>query len=239
MSAKPARTPALAAIVTLLIAAAALWWAFGEHLTPEALADSHTALTDWRKAHGLMAVAGFFAATALAALVSLPGIAVFTLAGGLMFGALWGTLLVTAAATIGATGLYALARAGVGDSLWRRLEAGRGAALAEELKRNEVPTLLLLRLAPVVPFMLANTLPAVMGVRPGRYVATTFVGILPGTAAIALAGKGLGDLAASGGTVNPGALGAVLIGVPLLLVAVALAVRVLRHRSARTANPGA
>lgn len=221
--------PALLALVLLPLAAGALWWGLGERLTSAALAESQAALLEWRRAHGALAVVLFFVAVALAALVSLPGIAVFTLAGGLLFGALWGTLIVVVAATLGATGLYLLARAGIGDALWRRLEAGRGAALAAEMKRNEIKALLLLRIAPVVPFLLANTLPALMGVRPLRYATTTFVGLIPGTAAIALAGGSLSDLAAGGGEVQVGTLGALLIGVPLILLLSALAARLLRR----------
>ena len=197
-------------------------------LSPEVLAARHADLVIWRDAQGLLAVAGFFAVTALAALLSLPGIAVFTLAGGVLFGVLWGTLLVVAAATLGAMGLYLLARAGFGDGLWRRLERGRGGWLTEELRRNEVKALLLLRVAPVVPFLLANTLPALMGVRPARYALTTFFGLIPGTAAVALAGQGLGEVAASGGTVALFPLATLLIGVPLAFLAIALAARLLR-----------
>lgn len=221
--------PALFALVLLLAAAAAVWWSVGDRMDAAALAEGHAALLHWREAQGGRAALLFFAATALAALLSLPGIAVFTLAGGLLFGAVWGTLIVTAAATLGATGLYALARAGLGDGLWRRLEAGRGASLAAELRRNEIKALLLLRLAPMVPFVLANTLPAIMGVRPGRYAATTFAGLLPGTAALALAGGSLGELASGGGAVPLGPLAAALVGVPFLLVLAAVAARLLRR----------
>ena len=220
---------AVLALALLPVAAGAIWWSLGDRMTPAALAEGQAALMEWRRAQGALAVLVFFAVTAVAALVSLPGIAVFTLAGGLLFGALWGTVIVVMAATLGATGLYLLARAGIGDALWRRLEAGRGAAFAAELKRNEIKALLLLRIAPVVPFFLANTLPAIMGVRPLRYALTTMVGLLPGTAAIALAGGSLSDLAASGGAVHPGTLGALLIGVPLILLLAALAARVLRR----------
>lgn len=228
----PLRSPsrrALLALALVPLAAGTLWWGLGDRLTPAALAESQAALMEWRRARGALAVVVFFAVVAVAALVSLPGIAVFTLAGGLLFGALWGTLLVVVAATLGATGLYLLARAGVGDALWRRLEAGRGAAFATELKRNEIKALLLLRIAPVVPFFMANTLPAIMGVRPMRYAVTTFVGLLPGTAAIALAGGSLSDLAAGGGEVRLGTMGALIIGVPLILLLSALAARLLRR----------
>lgn len=198
-------------------------------LDPATLETRHAEMMAWRLAHGHVAVAGFFAATALAALVALPGIAVFTLAGGLLFGAVWGTLLVVAAATLGACGAYGLARAGFGDDLWRRLAAGRGASLATAFRRNEIAALLVLRLAPAVPFLIANILPALLGVRPVRYALTTFVGLLPGTAALALAGQALGDLAGTGSAPATGPLVALVFGVPLLALLPPVLARLLRR----------
>lgn len=218
------------ALATLgLLIAGGLALALSGGLTPEALEARHSQLMDWRAAQGGLAVAGFFAATALAALVALPGIAVFTLAGGLLFGVLWGTLIVTAAATLGALGAFGLARAGFGDALWHRLAGGRAAGLAAAFRRNEIAALLVLRLAPAVPFMVANVLPALMGVRPGRYALTTFAGLLPGTAALALAGQALGDLAATGVAPATGPLLALILGVPLLALLPAGLARLLRR----------
>ena len=227
---RPAARARLAVAVLCALVAAGVWLALSGTLSPADLTARHAELLAWRDAQGLVAVAGFFAVTAAAALLSLPGIAVFTLAGGVLFGVLWGTLLVVAAATLGAMGLFLLARAGFGDGLLRRLERGRAAWLAEELRRNEVRALLVLRIAPVVPFLLANTLPALMGVRPGRYAATTFVGLIPGTAAVALAGQGLGEVAASGGTPAAGPVAFLMIGVPLVLLALPLAARLFRRK---------
>lgn len=220
---------ALALGVFAALVAAGVWVALQGDLSTEALVARHADLLVWRDAQGSLAMVGFFAITAVAALVSLPGIAVFTLAGGVLFGVLWGTLLVVGAATVGAIGLFLLARAGFGTGLWSRLEAGRGGWLAEELRRNEIKALLLLRVAPVVPFVLANALPAVMGVRLGRYVATTFVGLIPGTAAVALAGQGLGEVAATGGQVDMTIMATLVIGVPMAFLVIALAARLLRR----------
>jgi uncharacterized membrane protein YdjX (TVP38/TMEM64 family) len=222
------RHPVLALTGFGLALAAGVALAFSGALTPEALQERHAELVAWRAAQGAGAMAGFFVATALAAFIALPGIAVFTLAGGLLFGVLWGTLLVTAAATLGALAAFALARAGFGDALWRRMAAGRAAGLVEGFRRNEIAALLLLRLAPAVPFLLANVLPALMGVRAGRYIVTTFAGLLPGSAALALAGQALGDLAGTGTAPPAGPIVALLIGVPLLAVAAPLVARVIR-----------
>ena len=51
--------------------------------------------------------------------------------------------------------------------------------------------LLFLRLIPVFPFWLVNLAPGLLGVPFWTYVTTTFIGIIPGTFAFALAGNGL------------------------------------------------
>ena len=51
--------------------------------------------------------------------------------------------------------------------------------------------LLFLRLVPIFPFWLVNLAPALLGVGFATYVATTFLGIIPGTFAYSLAGNGL------------------------------------------------
>lgn len=224
------RRRAVFGLALILSAGVVVWLSFAEHLTAESLSERHGALLLWRDAHGPFAVALFFVATALAALVSLPGIAVFTLAAGLLFGWLWGTVLVALAATLGATGLFLLVRAGLGTGLTRRtvarIEAGEAGRVAAALKAHEIKTLLILRMAPVVPFFLANTLPAAVGVPLHRFVLTTLVGILPGTAAIAVAGVGIGDMAAKGSALpSASLLGALAVAAALLILSGMLAMR--------------
>jgi uncharacterized membrane protein YdjX (TVP38/TMEM64 family) len=232
-SAEAPRRRAFVMLGLLAAVAVAAWVYLGDHLRLERVSESHRELLSWRDAQGVLAVVLFFGATAAAALVSLPGIAVFTLAGGLLFGWLGGTLLVAAAATLGATGLFLLVRAGLGAGIAQRagarIAAGEAGRIAAALKTHEIKTLLILRMAPVVPFFVANTLPAAVGVPLHRFAATTFVGILPGTAAISLAGVGLGDMAARGGGAPDAAALAGFAGAAALLVVVGLlAVRVLR-----------
>jgi uncharacterized membrane protein YdjX (TVP38/TMEM64 family) len=70
------------------------------------------------------------------------------------------------AATLGAIGIFLVVRLGFGDMLARRMETGeRGRRLAEGLRENELSVLFLIRLVPVVPFFVANLLPALAGVR--------------------------------------------------------------------------
>jgi len=76
--------------------------------------------------------------------------------------------------------------------------------------------LFLMRLVPVVPFFVANLLPALVGVPLGRYVVTTFFGILPGALVYTSVGAGLGAVFAQGETPDLGIIFEPQILLPLL-----------------------
>ena len=60
--------------------------------------------------------------------------------------------------------------------------------------------LFLIRLVPVVPFFVANLLPAMLGVRLPVFVLTTFFGIIPGAIVYTWVGSGLGEVFEMGQT---------------------------------------
>mgnify|MGYP000991628412 CR=1 FL=1 len=49
-------------------------------------------------------------------------------------------------------------------------------------------------MVPVVPFFVANLLPAFLGVSLGVFIATTALGIIPGTLVYSIVGAGLGSV---------------------------------------------
>ena len=107
-------------------------------------------------------------------------------------------------------------------------------ALGEGIRRNAASYLLVLRLVPLFPFFLVNLVPAFVGVRPGTYVVTTALGILPGTAVFSLAGAGLGEVLAMGGAFDPRAvLTPEILGALLGLAALSLAAIPLKSRFAK------
>ncbi len=227
------RRGALTGLGLVVLAALLAGWFGRDWLTLEQLAAHHAALDAWREANFLQVLLAFFVLYVLAALVSVPGIAMLSLLGGYLFGGLAGAAVVVTAATIGATGLYMITRAGLGGRLiarWnRKVASGKLGNLAEGLRENEIKALLLLRLAPVVPFFLANALPAAMGVGLRNYVLTTAIGILPGTMLFTLAGSGLAQTFAAGGNPELSVLAPILLTVPAILIGAALAVRMLRR----------
>lgn len=218
----------LAALVALAVALAALHASGATSLlSPDMLARHHEALAALVAARPAVAAAAFLAAYVAAVALSVPGAAVLTLGGGLVFGPWLGAALAVVAATAGATILFVLARRLAGPDALDRL-GPRAAGLGVALRRDSASLLLALRLAPIVPFVLVNVVPALSGVRLPVFVATTLIGIIPGTLAFALAGAGLGDVLAAGrvpdigSVLTPRILGALLglaalslLGIPL------------------------
>jgi len=94
--------------------------------------------------------------------------------------------------------------------------------------------LFLIRLVPAVPFFVANLLPAMVGVRAGRFVFTTFFGIMPGALVYTWVGAGLGEVFARGARPDLGIIFAPYVLGPLLglaaLAALPIAIRVARRK---------
>ena len=86
---------------------------------------------------------------------SIPGATVLSVIGGFIFGLQLGLILNVVSATIGATFLFLAVRLSFGN-LFKRFEkrSDKFSDLVEQLKVNEINLLLLLRLIPVVPFLL-------------------------------------------------------------------------------------
>jgi uncharacterized membrane protein YdjX (TVP38/TMEM64 family) len=138
--------------------------------------------------------AALFYITAYAGLVALsvPGATALTITGGFLFGTWLGALYAVVGATLGATGIFLAARAGLGGLAQRagplvgKLEAG--------FRANAFSYLLVLRLVFIVPFWLVNLVPALVGVRLSTFILATFLGIIPGTFVYASLGNGLGNV---------------------------------------------
>ena len=139
----------------------------------------HYALSDLR--HRRAATLLNVAAVAL----SIPGAAILTITGGILFGWRVGGLAALLGATTGATIVFLIARGACGESILRRAGPLAG-KLAQGFRAHAFNYLLFLRLVPVFPFWLVNLAPAVVGVRLATFVLATALGIIPATFAFAL-----------------------------------------------------
>ncbi|MGZ8389387.1 MAG: TVP38/TMEM64 family protein [Rhodoplanes sp.] len=138
----------------------------------------------------LAAFLGFVALYVGVVALSVPGAALLTVSGGLLFGPLAGGLGAFIGATTGASLIFFIGRSALGGWLVKR--AGPFAEkLADGFRRGAFSYLLFLRLVPLFPFWLVNIAPALFGVRFAVFVGATALGIIPLTFAFALFGAGL------------------------------------------------
>jgi uncharacterized membrane protein YdjX (TVP38/TMEM64 family) len=169
------------------------------YLSIDALRQHRSVLLAWVETSGPLAALVFMAVYIITVAFSLPGATILTIAGGFLFGSVWGTVLVIISATLGATVLFSIAKTTLGDVLrakaraWLpRLEAG--------FRQHALSYLLVLRLVPIFPFFIINLVPAFLGVPLSTFIIGTFLGIIPGTFVYATVGAGLGSVFDAGGT---------------------------------------
>jgi uncharacterized membrane protein YdjX (TVP38/TMEM64 family) len=181
----------------LIILAAAIvsFFALGldKYLTFDALRENHSTLGAFVAEQGVIAVALYITIYALSVALSLPGASILTIVGGLLFGQWFGSVYVVFGATLGATGVFWIAKTAFGDVLHRRM----GPAIRKMevgFQENALSYLLVLRLVPLFPFFLVNIVPAILGVKLRTYAIGTFIGIIPGSFVYATVGAGLASI---------------------------------------------
>ena len=168
-----------------------------KYLTLDLLKENREALKAFVHDHKTEAVLAFIAAYVVVAAFSLPLGAILSMAGGYLFGSVFGTGWIVIGATIGSTILFLVAKSALGDPLRARF-ANQIKGMEEGFKQNAFSYLMLLRLVPLFPFWLVNLAAAFTGVSAATFVVTTFVGIIPGAFVFASIGNGLNALFEAG-----------------------------------------
>ena len=169
---------------------------FADALSFENLAENRHRLLAVRDENFVLTAMGFVAVYFIIVAFSLPGAAVASITGGFLFGLAFGTFLNVIAATLGACAIFLAVQLGIGKAIANKVDKADGtlATMMARLKQNEISVLFLLRLVPVVPFFVANVLPALVGVKFRNFVITTFLGIIPGGLVYTWIGVGIGDV---------------------------------------------
>jgi pyruvate/2-oxoglutarate dehydrogenase complex dihydrolipoamide dehydrogenase (E3) component/uncharacterized membrane protein YdjX (TVP38/TMEM64 family) len=149
--------------------------------------------------------------------LALPVGAVMTLAGGALFGAVVGTVVVSFASSIGAVLAFLASRYVLRDSVQARF----GSRLAEVdagIKKDGAFYLIALRLIPAFPPAAINLLFGLTKMKAWTFYWASQLGMLAGTIVYVLAGTQLAKIDSLKGIVSPGLIGAfVLLGLlPLI-----------------------
>ena len=124
-------------------------------LTFEYIKSSQARLDAFYASNHILVAFAYAAVYISVTALSLPGAVVMTLAGGAIFGLLWGTVIVSFSSTIGATLACAIARFALRDAVQGRF-GNRLAAINRGIEREGAFYLFTLRLIPVVPFFVIN-----------------------------------------------------------------------------------
>lgn len=164
---------------SLLLAAIGLALMFRHRLDPAALAE-------WVTGAGALGPLVFMVIYALATLVFLPG-SVLTLAGGALFGPVWGTLWNLTGATVGAALSFLVARHLGADWVERRA-GGRFKRLVDGVAAEGWHFVAFTRLVPLFPFNLLNYALGLTRIGFLPYLVATWIFMLPGALAFSYLG---------------------------------------------------
>jgi len=166
--------------LTLLALACAMMlaYAYRPHWDMAALASW---LAEVRPAAPLMFIGLYAPATVL----FMPG-SVLTLAGGALFGPVWGTLYSLTGATVGAVLAFLIARYLASDWVQARIEAdagGRATRLVKGVEAEGWRFIAFTRLVPLFPFNVLNYALGLTRIPLSHYALASFVFMLPGALA--------------------------------------------------------
>lgn len=170
-----ARAAVQCSIVVAALVGACLAWL----LLP--IEEAVGVLTTWIHDRGFWGVL-VFALVYIVVVVVLAPASALSIAAGFVFG-LWGVPIVVFSAAIGANLAFLVSRHVIRRKVrLMAAELGWFEAADQAVKEEGWKIVLLLRLSPLVPFGLQNYLMGVTSISGSAYAASTFIGIIPGTA---------------------------------------------------------
>ena len=169
----------LVAVILLLVAAFFIF-DLGQYFNLDYLKEKQAVIDTFYEQQPLTTAVSYFLLYIIITGLSLPGAAILTLAGGAIFGVLWGTVLVSFASTIGATLAFLFSR-----YLFREFIQGRFAdkltAINKGMEEEGAFYLFTLRLVPIFPFFIINLVMGLTTIRTITFFLVSQAGMLAGT----------------------------------------------------------
>ncbi|SMD01083.1 Uncharacterized membrane protein YdjX, TVP38/TMEM64 family, SNARE-associated domain [Rhizobium sp. RU36D] len=178
--------------IAIILVGLVVGYVFGLHhyLTLDWLVAQRMSLEEYVAEHRLWSAILFVISYILAVAFSFPAASILTIFGGFLFGWKLGGALVAISATLGASILFLATRSAFGGFLRQRAK-GFTKRFADGFEQNAFAYLVALRLAPIFPFFAVNIAAALFDISLGRFMAATFIGILPVTFAYTYLGQGV------------------------------------------------
>ncbi len=148
----------------------------------------------WVNSLGSFKPIAFISIYNIATILFVPGI-ILTMSGGVLFGAVWGSIYVAIAATLGAIGAFLIGRYLCRKMFVRMIQGHpKFIAIDRAVAEDGFKIVLLTRLSPILPFNLLNYTFGITQVSLRDYSLGS-IGIIPGTIMYVYLGDLIGDLA--------------------------------------------
>ena len=149
-------------------------------------------IAPWVEGFGPWAPLIYISLYAIAPSFMFPGVPL-TILGGALFGPLWGMIYASIGATLGASIAFLVARRMGRPWVEKKIKNTRLQKLDEDVERYGWKIVAFTRLIPLFPFNLLNYAFGMTRIRFSRFVAASFVFMLPGVAAYVLFSSSLKD----------------------------------------------
>lgn len=146
-------------------------------------------IRDWILSFGVLAPIVYIVIYTIRPLLFFPA-SVLSIAGGLAFGSLFGTIYTVLGATSGAVLSFIVART-LGKSIANKDWQGKGRKLQEQLEKNGFFYVLFFRFVPLFNFDLISYSAGLSKVKFSSFLFGTLIGIIPGTFAYNFLGSSL------------------------------------------------
>ena len=141
----------------------------------------------------LLTAAVYFAIYVVATAVSIPGAALLTIIGGMVFGLWTGTLLVSFASSIGATLAFLVSRFLLRDWVQAKFSSHLS-TINQGIEKQGAYYLFGLRLIPLFPFWMINLVMGLTPLKASTFYLVSQLGMLAGTLVFVNAGASLGSI---------------------------------------------
>ena len=200
-------------ILILIVAAAVLIVRFTPlkgYMDFQKLYDGRDNLLKYVQSNYILSVLIYIIIYFVVVALSIPGATILTILGGFFFGPWAGTLFVNIGATLGAFGIFLIARFFLGESLQNKYEKQLG-KFNKEISENGKSYMLTLRLIPIFPFFLINILAGLTTLPGITFLWTTALGIIPGSFVYAYIGYAGTSMTESKGVFTPQILIALIL----------------------------
>lgn len=187
----------------LLISVIGIFFIFGfnDFFSIDSVKKTKFVISDFKSSYPLLTATIFFLIYVTGTSLSLPVAGILSITGGALFGLAWGTIIVTTAGVTGATIAFLLSRYLLREYIQNRF-GNRLMTINKGIEENGNVYLLTMRLIPVIPYFVINTLMGLTPMSVYRFSLVSLFGMVPVTMILVNGGVQVASINSIGGILS-------------------------------------